>query len=300
MLQQTRVAAVIPYYERFLARFPHAASLASAEERELLALWSGLGYYSRARNLQKAARQIVKDGSFPSTLSGIRALPGVGEYTAAAVGSISFGLPAVVVDGNVLRGLARLTNDSGDIGHGPVRKRLGAEAARLLDSKNAALFNQAFMELGATVCTPRKPRCLICPVAQYCAGRSAGVQNSLPVKARRTEKIEERRELLVVQRNGGILLWQRPPGSPRLAGFWELPERAQIPKAQLMKELGSFSHAIVQHRYSVTVLEARLPEIPQGFSLTKLSQLAGMPLSTIASKALTFVSLRGLKRKPTL
>ncbi|MGH9593198.1 MAG: A/G-specific adenine glycosylase, partial [Bryobacteraceae bacterium] len=156
MLQQTRVAAVIPYYERFLKRFPAVEELAQAPEPEVLALWSGLGYYSRARNMQKAARQIVALGGFPRDYPSIRALAGVGDYTAAAVASIAFGLPHAVVDGNVRRVAMRLANDAGcDV---------AALAAQLLDPRDPARSNQALMELGAVVCLLREPRCGECPV----------------------------------------------------------------------------------------------------------------------------------------
>ena len=165
MLQQTRVAAVIPYYHRFLERFPDAAALAQAPEPELLALWSGLGYYSRARNLQKAARQILESGTFPNDYASILELAGVGTYTAAAIASISFGLPHAVVDGNVRRVLARWTND----GHADTQQI----ADRLLDRRDPARWNQAVMELGATICLPREPLCGECPVAAHCASRRA-------------------------------------------------------------------------------------------------------------------------------
>jgi A/G-specific adenine glycosylase len=159
MLQQTRVAAVIPYYERFLQRFPSPDALAQAPEEELLAMWSGLGYYSRARNLQKAARQITEAGDFPRAYTAIRELAGVGEYTAAAIASIAFDLPHAVVDGNVRRVLARLMND------GNLDVQQAAE--RLLDRRDPARWNQAVMELGATICLPREPRCGECPIARH-------------------------------------------------------------------------------------------------------------------------------------
>jgi endonuclease III len=161
MLQQTRAEAVIPYYERFLERFPSIAALAAASAEEILASWSGLGYYSRARNLHKAARQM--GGLFPSGYQAIRELPGVGDYTAAAISSIAFGLPYAVLDGNVLRVVARLTNDSADISAGRTRARFREIAQQWLDRRQPGAFNQAMMELGATVCLPRVPRCEYLP-----------------------------------------------------------------------------------------------------------------------------------------
>src|SRR5580692_2995461 len=173
MLQQTRVAAVIPYYERFLKRFPNAAALAQAPEEELLTAWSGLGYYTRARNLQSAARQIVERGSFPRAYHEIRELAGVGDYTAAAVASIAFGLPHAVVDGNVRRVTARITNGKGDTQE---------IADLLLERKNPSRSNQALMELGAVICLPRDPLCAECPIVKQCEARKLGTQNELPGK----------------------------------------------------------------------------------------------------------------------
>src|SRR5690349_5158936 len=165
MLQQTRAQAVIPYYERFLTRFPSVPALAAAKEDEVLALWSGLGYYSRARNLLRAARQIAAAGSFPSDYDAIRALPGIGDYTAAAVASIAFGRPHAVLDGNVLRVVARMENDAADIRSSRTRERFREIAQSWLDPRDPGHFNQALMELGATVCLPRNPLCLVCPLA---------------------------------------------------------------------------------------------------------------------------------------
>ena len=154
MLQQTRAAAAIPFYEEFLRRFPDVEALARASEPEVLAAWSGLGYYSRARNLRASALRVLKSGEFPRTFEGLRELPGVGPYTAAAVASIAFDLPHAVLDGNVLRVVSRVTNDVGDIGAPQTRKRFQKVADEWLDSKRPGAFNQAMMELGATVCLP--------------------------------------------------------------------------------------------------------------------------------------------------
>src|SRR5258708_10342129 len=157
MLQQTRVAAVIPYYERFLTLFPTVDELATAEEPQLLSAWAGLGYYSRARNLRAAARQIVAAGRFPNDYNGLLALPGVGPYTAAAVASIAFGLPFAVADGNVLRVLARWASETGDIGKSTTHCRLTETPQTVLQIENPSQHNQAMMELGAVLCLPRNP-----------------------------------------------------------------------------------------------------------------------------------------------
>ncbi len=289
MLQQTRVAAVVPFYERFLARFPDARSLADAGEQELLAAWAGLGYYSRARNLQRAARAISEAGSFPRHFEGIRALAGVGDYTAAAVGSIALGLPHAVLDGNVLRVAARLSNDAGDIGVRVVRDRLRAYMQRRLPAESPGTFNQAVMELGATICVPRGPKCLLCPVRDHCEAQKAGTASELPVKPAKPDRIAEEKQLLIVQRvtkKSAVLLWQRPAGSKRLPGFWELPEAQQLPRAEPGRYIGSFRHGIVNSSYTITVRKASLPRAPKGFHWIEKSRLRKLPLSTMARKAL--------------
>lgn len=284
MLQQTRVAAALPYYERFVAAFPDVEALAAAPQEKLLALWSGLGYYSRARNLQKAARQIVERGSFPRTYEAIRELAGVGEYTAAAVASIAFDLPYAVLDGNVLRVLARLTNDDGEITSGATRKRLKSVAGELVDRKRPGLFNQAMMELGATVCLPKQPQCGKCPLAQHCEACRTGRQTQLPVKRARPKTIRIDKVLLRIERRGRVLLWQRPPGGGRMAGFWELPE--SIPGARKGEPLGEFRHTITHHHYRCMVRKASLSSTPRGFRWWPLTRLHEIPLSTTAKKAL--------------
>jgi A/G-specific adenine glycosylase len=286
MLQQTRVAAVIPYYERFLARFPTVAVLAAAPEQEVLAAWSGLGYYSRARNLHRAARQIAARGAFPSSYEEIRALPGIGDYTAAAIASIGFGLPHAVVDGNVLRVIARYTAEPGDVGVTAVRKRLHAVAQSLLDTARPGDFNQAMMELGATVCLPREPQCLLCPVTRGCRARQLGQQREFPVKTRKPAIVRLERTVLVVERDGALLLWRRAATSRRLAGFWELPEREQLPGAVVGEPWGEIRHGITVHSYRIAVCPARVEFAPAGFEWISWEKLAELPLSTVARKAL--------------
>ena len=171
MLQQTRVAAAIPYFERFLGRFPNFEVLADAPESEILTYWAGLGYYYRARNLQKAARVMKHVGAFPETHAEIRALPGIGDYTAAAVASIAFGLPHAAVDGNVLRVLTRVYDDTADIASMRGRRHVAELAAAMLDKSRSGDSNQAVIELGATVCFPKNPQCLVCPVSGICQAR---------------------------------------------------------------------------------------------------------------------------------
>lgn len=289
MLQQTRVAAVMPYYERFLNRFPDCAALARASEEEVLRYWSGLGYYSRARNLHKAARTIAERGSFPDDYESIRALAGVGDYTAAAVASIAFELPYAVLDGNVARVLARLLGERGEIASAPVRKRLRDAASKLLDPKRPGAFNQAMMELGATVCLPRQPECARCPIARHCIARQMGIERELPVKRSPAPPIQKELTLLLARDRGRILLWQRKPDSRRLAGFWELPEREQLPDARLLGAIGGFNHSITNHRYAVSVIAARVNGTPAGFRWISRPGLARIPLSTTTRKALALL-----------
>jgi A/G-specific adenine glycosylase len=286
MLQQTRVAAVIPYYERFLTLFPDASALASAPEQELLAAWAGLGYYTRARNLQKAARAIVELPCFPGDYAALRALPGVGDYTAAALASIAFGKPHAVLDGNVLRVLSRLVAERGDIQSQTVRGGLRGLAETLLDRKRPGEFNQALMELGAVVCLPKQPRCSDCPVRLHCQARQQGIESQLPLNGVRPSASRCELHLLVIEKAGKILLWQRPAGSPRLAGFWELPERGQMPDAKIHGRVAGFRHTIVHTTYLVEVDRATVQAAPKGFRWLAKGNLASMPLSTIARKAL--------------
>jgi len=272
MLQQTRVAAVIPYYRRFLQRFPDASAVAAAPEAELLALWSGLGYYSRARNVQKAARELVARGGFPKEHGELLSLPGIGDYTAAAVASIAFGRPHAAVDGNVRRVIARLANDAD--------AEATAFASRLLDRKDPGGWNQAMMELGATICIPRQPLCDACPVASNCAARIAGTQNDFPRKRKKPDVVRLERTLLVIRRGSTILLVP----SPRVKGFWDLPE--PFPGARSGAELGSFTHAITNKRYHFRVKEATNAKMPSGARWFALKTLPEIPLGTTARKAL--------------
>ena len=271
MLQQTRVATVIPYYHRFLARFSTPGELASAQEPELLTMWAGLGYYSRARNLQKAARDISALKTFPATYDLIRALPGVGDYTAAAVASIAFGLPYAAVDGNVKRVMARLTNQG----------VAGAEEAdRFLDRENPGRWNQAVMELGATICLPREPLCDACPIHAFCQAKQLGNQRNVPLKRTKPAQENLQRTVFIVRRNEKLLLVP----SLRVAGFWDLPEVAI--GLRNGAKLGEFTHTITHRRYRFTVKEARLGKIPKAARWYAESLLPSIPLSTVAKKAL--------------
>ena len=291
MLQQTRAQAVIPYYERFLQRFPTVETLAAAQEDEVLALWAGLGYYSRARNLWRAAREIAAQGAFPRDYDAIRALPGIGDYTAAAIASIAFGLPHAVVDGNVLRVVARVENDAADIGAPRTRERFRAIAQEWLDTTHPGTFNQALMELGATLCLPRNPQCLLCPLTEYCRARQEGTAGQLPVKLRTMVPVELQRTLLVIRRDGKILLRRNGPDARHMKGFWDLPSPEELPAARTGEKLGDFLHCITHHRYTIAVHAASVPRVSKGFGWFAASQFAEIPLSTTARKALKLAGI---------
>lgn len=225
MLQQTQVATVIPYYERFLRRFPTVRALAKAPIGEVLTLWAGLGYYSRARNLHRAAQIVAEElrGEFPATVDGLRALPGIGRYTAGAIASIAFGARAAVVDGNVTRVLSRLIDLSADVGDRKAQARIWKLAESLLPARRCGDFNQALMELGATVCTPgATARCDRCPVATLCTARRAGTVADRPVKAGRT-KVKRETHVVAAIRRGERYLFVRRPDEGLWGGLWELP-----------------------------------------------------------------------------
>ncbi|HWL92618.1 MAG TPA: A/G-specific adenine glycosylase [Phycisphaerae bacterium] len=227
MLQQTQVATVIPYYERFLDRFPTVHDLASAKIDEVLHLWSGLGYYARARNLHRAAQAVVEEfeGAFPQTPSELRELPGVGAYTAGAVASIAFGRRAAAVDGNVIRVLSRLFNIASDVSRNDVRASIQTRAEQLIPLDRPGDFNQALMELGATVCLPKDAaRCPTCPLRPYCAAATAGTVGALPKKSPKAVAKTETHLVAAVERDGRWLFVRRPANG-LWGGLWELPSQ---------------------------------------------------------------------------
>ncbi|MBR1415640.1 MAG: A/G-specific adenine glycosylase [Prevotella sp.] len=220
ILQQTRIEQGRPYWERFMRQWPTVEALAAASEDEVLRAWQGLGYYSRARNLHAAARQIVTLGGFPRTLEGIRQLKGVGDYTAAAIGSIAFDLPAAVVDGNVYRVLSRHYGIATPINSTEGKKEFKALAQELLPAGEASAFNQAMMDFGAIQCTPASPRCLICPLQDTCVALREGRIGELPVKLK-TLKVKERRLVYIYVRHQGQTVLRRRPAGDIWQGLYE-------------------------------------------------------------------------------
>ncbi|HXP10470.1 MAG TPA: A/G-specific adenine glycosylase [Acidobacteriaceae bacterium] len=293
MLQQTRVAAVLGYYARFLTLFPSVAALARANEGEVLAAWSGLGYYRRAKLMHKAAKVVVLDhhGVIPRTAEQLRKLPGIGEYTSSAIASIAFGEPVAVVDGNVERVLLRVfPDDQKPPASAAQSKWLRHRAANVLDAQRPGDFNQAMMELGATVCLPQRPLCLQCPVQQFCPTRG---EHQVPEPKKMRSRLIAY-ALLRRHRAGSmqVMLEQRPPSASLMPGMWELPEVAMIESDQERVEL-TLRHAITITNYRVRVLrfaeqEANL-RFPTGQNLrqwTRSSELNTLPLTGLARKVL--------------
>ena len=294
MLQQTRVAVVVERYQAFLMRFPTLLSLALAPEQDVLALWSGLGYYRRARMLHKAAQFVASQraGTLPSTAEELRALPGIGAYTAAAIASIAHSQVVAVVDGNVERVLCRL--QGWESGGGAVRRKIEALAAELVDPEQPGDFNQALMELGATVCGPRNPQCLVCPLAGDCKIR--GEHKTEP----RTRMLSREVGFALAVRGGPqpgpdqaeVLLEQRPAAQTVMPGLWELPalREADVPEPELRMTV---RHAIMQVNYYVrirNVFEDDVEALTVASGLRRwvlLSEAGGMALTGLTRKVLT-------------
>lgn len=282
MLQQTRVAAVLDYYRRFLERFPTVADLAGAEEDALMKCWQGLGYYSRARNLQRAAQVIMTDygGVFPGDYAAIRSLPGVGDYTAGAVASIAFGLPYPAVDGNVLRVVSRLTADRREITLPAVKREVTAALSAVMPLKAPGDFNQALMELGATVCLPNgAPLCQSCPARAFCRAHRTVDELDFPVKPeKKPRRVEERRVYLLFYQ-GRVALRQRP-AKGLLAGLWEFPNALEGEPLPLVLPtldfVGTARHIFTHIEWRMTAYAAPLPrpDLPPGWVWAGRRELA--------------------------
>jgi len=304
MLQQTTVKSVLPYYGRFISRFDSVKALAMAREEDVLAEWSGLGYYHRARNLRRGAQHILTrhDGVFPKTLEAALAVPGVGIYTAGAVLSIAYGVQLPVLDGNVRRVLARLlaiksrAEDSGEYYNA---------AEQMLDRSSPGDWNQAMMELGARVCTPRKPSCPVCPVLAQCKARSLGLEESLPLARQRRTPVDVTVAAAVVERGGRVLLVRRREG--RLMGrLWEIPQTSLeskgledlVPEVRKLHGLdvvpgtliGRIRHAITFRRISVEAYRTRLktpsPQDSDQFRWATPKEVSSLPVSSMTKKIL--------------
>jgi A/G-specific adenine glycosylase len=322
MLQQTRIATVIPYYERFLERFPDVHALAEAPEQDVLRLWSGLGYYSRARNLQRAAQQIVAThgGKFPRNVDDALELPGIGNYTAAAILSIAFDTKLAVLDGNVARVLARLEAVRGDLRSEGRWQKLQKSANERLDQESPGDWNQAMMELGAVVCTPRAPQCLLCPVAKFCRVRKLGMTETIPEKPKKRATVEiTLAAAVLLDHQGRTLLLPPPHGSRKSAThgevaalvsrMWHFPAISVREDAE--KELREFLSALLElaprngtlrleplsrARHAVTYRKVTL--LPYRVLVAKLPRVAGaMPASLSELVAPSSLAVSNLTRK---
>lgn len=247
MLQQTRVEAVIPYYERFMERFPTTGDLAEAELEEVYKYWEGLGYYSRARNLHSAVQEVQEKygGEVPNTPEAIHALKGVGPYTAGAILSIAYGLPEPAVDGNVMRVLSRILLLEDDIAKPATRKLFEAIIRVIIARHNPSFFNQALMELGALICIPRSPRCERCPVAVHCRARAAGIQSELPVKTKAKQGRIEQRAIALIGKSDGTWLIRRRPETGLLANLWEFPHVEYMNEKHAREELSVYVYEVL-------------------------------------------------------
>jgi len=318
MLQQTRVAVAIPYYERFLEHFPDVRALANAPEDEVLRLWAGLGYYSRARNLQQAARQIVADHNshFPATREEAVRLAGIGEYTAAAILSIAYEKKLAVLDGNVARVLARLGALRGDLRSNGRWQHLQTLADNLVPSQAPGDWNEAMMELGATICAPRSPQCLLCPVAEFCQARKVGLTGAIPEKRKKRAAVEVTlASLVLVDGKADTLLLSPSHHSPRsadchdvaslLSRMWHFPTTAvqrnaerelrryvrdnvihALPSRVRFLALSPVHHTVTHRQITLLPFRVELNELPDvpGAANLPLHQLGSVPISSLTRK----------------
>jgi A/G-specific adenine glycosylase len=306
MLQQTRVDTVIPYFERFLKRFPTLEALARADLDQVLESWAGLGYYSRARNLHKGAGQVVSSGAFPRTIKELKALPGVGDYVAGAIASIALGLDVATVDGNIERVLSRVHCTTGR------RSHFFELAAALLVKGRAGDFNQALMDLGATICTPRSPKCSMCPIARHCMASHRRLQSSYPPPRVRKAPRPCSAVALVLAGERGMLLARRPE-SGLFGGLFDLPgdmleQNEDVRSASIRvgqarlgvaiqpgRELASITHTLSHMRITLHLVECQWEGEPQsayytGFRWVEPRDALNMGISTLAMKAVKVIA----------
>ncbi len=301
MLQQTQVATVIPYYERFLARFPTVEALAAAPLDDVLKLWEGLGYYSRARNLHRAAQVVVGElgGRFPATVEGLLRLPGVGRYTAGAVGSIAFGLDAPALDGNAIRVLSRLFNVADDVTQGAARRRFWGLAGDILPPGRASAWNVALMALGQRVCTPRAPRCDACPLAAHCEAHRLGIEEARPVRAARARTPHYDVTAGVIRGQDGRLLIARRPPDGLLGGLWEFPGGKRHPgetlEACLRREIQEELAIEIAVEHQITVVKHAYTHFRITLYAFQCAHTGGQP-QTIGCAAWAWVTLDELDR----
>lgn len=302
MLQQTQVKTVIPYYERFLKELPDWKSLAKAKEEKVLKLWEGLGYYRRARNLQAAARKIAGDlaGRLPDTLEEILEIPGVGPYSAGAVLSIAFQKSHPVVDGNVIRVFSRLFLLRGNLKTGEGHKKVWELAENLISPRRPGDFNQAVMELGATVCLPDNPQCLLCPLISHCQAAQKGLQNELPEMPKATPTVEVPMAALYVGQKGKVLVKKRSKNEKWLKGLWEFPSAQGKTFEEALQKLENelkvkadrqavqeVKHQITHHKVRLRLFQAvpaKSIRLSKELKWVSLGELVKLPFASAQNK----------------
>ena len=283
MLQQTVVATVIPYYAKFLAAYPQVEALAAASVEEVCGHWAGLGYYARARNLHKCAREVAEQGGFPRTIEGLRELPGIGPYTANAIGALAFSLPVLPVDGNIERVAARIFAIFAPLPAG--KPEIAAAAQAFIQDKAAQAapgdFAQALFDLGATICTPKSPDCGACPWKSHCRAHAEGIAAALPARAKKAARPHRTGTAYVLMDAAGeVLLIRRPPRG-LLGGMLALPDTPPVPAA--WREAGSIEHVFTHFSLTLNVLVARRKTLPRD---ALRAQAATAPLPSVMRKAL--------------
>ncbi|AQQ52496.1 A/G-specific adenine glycosylase [Planococcus lenghuensis] len=314
MLQQTRVDTVIPFYNRFLEKFPTLEALAGAEEQEILKAWEGLGYYSRVRNLQAGVREVSEQygGTVPDTRKDISALKGVGPYTAGAVLSIAYGVPEHAVDGNVMRVLSRILLIEEDIAKPKTRKRFEEAVMQLISHEDPSSFNQGLMELGALICTPTTPKCLLCPVREHCAAFHEGRQNELPVKTKAKKNKSVSFLMAAIRQEDKFLVEQRP-AQGLLAGMWQFPlleakadllpaEAEEILTAVLKGDVDqaekviSFKHIFSHITWEVEgfIAGGKNMEAPNGMRWVTVREMHELPMANPMKKMIEALKVRGV------
>ncbi|MEM6459303.1 MAG: A/G-specific adenine glycosylase [Planctomycetota bacterium] len=310
MAQQTQIATVVPYFERFVAAFPTVEALAAADEQAVLKLWQGLGYYRRARSLHAAAKAVVAvhGGQVPATAEALSQLPGVGRYTAGAVASVAYDRPEAVVDGNVARVLSRLDRIEEPVDRPAGQRQLWARAEELVEAAASPRdFNQGLMELGALVCTPRSPKCLVCPVRESCQAHAAGVAERLPGKTPKKKPVAVTHTVLAVC-HGDELLFERRPGDGLWANLWQLPtaesdDATPVPPAAVAdrrglrltgepRRVGDFTHATTHRTIRFELFTADIKpgtRPPKGGCWRLADDLADLPLAKPQTRALAML-----------
>lgn len=316
MLQQTQVATVIPYYEKFLKTFPTVRSLAKAHLSRVLKVWEGLGYYSRTRNLHQASGMITNrfNGKIPDTLKDLLTLPGIGRSTAGAILSIAYNREAPILDGNAKRVLSRLFATSGNPIRGETEGLLWQLSESLLPKGRAGLFNQALMDLGAMICTPKDPKCIKCPLCDFCKAHASGEPESFPLKKVRKKIPHIKAVSAVIRKDGKVLLRQRPPKG-LLGGLWEFPNWPIDGKKDLMEYLwlkvksdlglevkgkvllGTFQQTYSHFKLTLSVFQGKYLDGEKAGSWVLLRKLHSLPLSRIHRRISESISYRGIDKK---